>query len=82
MDKQHTGYYVSVLYNNDYRLVSGPYRSKEQAEQNVDIIRNYVVNKYADAIWYGYGVAKVTSQHLEPGCLDEQLHFEQVHLSY
>lgn len=78
MAKQITGYYVSVTHGDDYRLVSGPYRTKERAEAKVDTVRKYVVDNYADAIWYAYGVAKVTSEHLVPGCLDEQFHFEQV----
>lgn len=80
MNKQITGYYVSVIYGEDYRLVSGPYRTRERAEAKVDTVRKYIVENYDDAIWYGYGVAKVTSEHLSPGCLDDQFHFEQIGL--
>lgn len=78
MNKQITGYYVSVINGDDYRLVSGPYRTKERAEAKVNTVRKYVVDNYANGIWYGYGVAKVTSERLFPGCLDDQFHFEEV----
>jgi len=74
------GFYVSVIYNDDHRLVSGPYRTKERAEANVDIIRKYIVDNYDQAVWYGYGVAKVASDDLQPGCLDETLHFDGIKL--
>lgn len=72
------GYYVSVISSNgkDYRLALGPYRTKEQAEKNTDLVRHYVVEAYADGIWYGYGVAKVTSDELHPGVLNEQMSYD------
>lgn len=72
------GYYVSVKNNGDYRLVSGPYRTQDKAQQNVDTISNYIVDKYVDGIWYEYGVARVEAEELISGCLDEQLHFDGV----
>lgn len=72
------GYYVSVISSNgkDYRLAFGPFRTKESAEMNTDLVRNYVVEYDVNGIWYGYGVAKVTASDLQPGILNDQMHYD------
>ncbi len=55
----NTGFYVSIIRNDDYRLLAGPYGTETEARQHVPHFRNMACSIDVKAIWDAFGTCKV-----------------------
>lgn len=78
------GYYVTVKDGNQWGALLGPYDTREGAEADVPEGKRLAESVNDRAIWYGYGVTRVTAKpgrDLEPGKL-EKLPARQMALAF
>ncbi len=57
-----TGFYVSVEDHGRHGMLLGPYTTKGEAEADVPLGKRLAERANSRAIWYAYGVTKVTMQ--------------------
>jgi hypothetical protein len=68
------GYYVTVMDGNQWGALLGPYDTRDDAQADVPEGKRLAQSVNDRAIWYGYGVSKVTGKpgaDLEPGKLEK-----------
>ena len=62
-------FYVSVINGNDYRLLAGPYATKEEAENTMPKAREIACKVDERAWFYAFGTCKAETN--QPGILNQ-----------
>lgn len=63
-----TGFYVSVRRDSfrgpEYRLLAGPFRTQEEAQEQVNRVSRKAQDYDPNAAWYSFGTTKVVADEL------------------